>query len=446
MKNLIQEEELGQWRRTHYSREITMSLNGIEVIIMGWVSAIRDHGNIRFIMVRDRYGDIQVIAKKSECTELLIEQIRQVREHSTLAIRGKVRSQEKAPNGAEVIPVELKVFSIAKKAAPFLVKSKISSVGIDTRLNLRAVDLRRNVLQSIFHIRDSTLNAIREFLAAQGFIETNTPKIIATATEGGATLFPIFYYDREAFLAQSPQLYKEQLTMAFENVFEIGQIFRAEPSRTNRHLSEAISIDVEEAFVDYNDIMALLEKMILHTVNSLNERNKNDLLELALELPSIKLPLPRYSYSSVIDELRRTGESIRWGDDLSPQMMKNILHDAVNGFYFITDWPTSIKPFYVKPKSAGSDSMCESFDLMYDGLEVSSGSTRINRKDDLLERMKKQGLNTQAFDYHLRVFDYGVPPHAGFGVGLERLLMAITRIENIRDVTLYPRDIDRLTP
>jgi nondiscriminating aspartyl-tRNA synthetase len=446
LKDLIQEEELGQWRRTHYSREITMSLNGIEVIIMGWVSAIRDHGNIRFIMVRDRYGDIQVIAKKSECTELLIEQIRQVREHSTLAIRGEVRSQEKAPNGAEVIPVELKVFSIAKKAAPFLVKSKISSVGIDTRLNLRAVDLRRNVLQSIFHIRHSTLSTIREFLTAQGFIETNTPKIIATATEGGATLFPIFYYDREAFLAQSPQLYKEQLTMAFENVFEIGQIFRAEPSRTNRHLSEAISIDVEEAFVDYNDIMALLEKTILHTVNSLNERNKNDLLELALELPSIKLPLPRYSYSSVIDELRRTGESIRWGDDLSPQMMKNILHDAVNGFYFITDWPTSIKPFYVKPKSAGSDSMCESFDLMYNGLEVSSGSTRINRKDDLLERMKKQGLNTQAFDYHLRVFDYGVPPHAGFGVGLERLLMAITRIENIRDVTLYPRDIDRLTP
>jgi nondiscriminating aspartyl-tRNA synthetase len=446
LKDLIHEEELGQWRRTHYSREITRSLNGIEVIIMGWVSAIRDHGNIRFIMVRDRYGDIQVIAKKSECPGQLIEQIRQVREHSALAIRGKVRSQEKAPNGAEVIPIELKVFSIAKKAAPFPVKSKISSVGIDTRLNLRAVDLRRNVLQSIFHIRHSTLNAIREFLAVQGFIETNTPKIIATATEGGATLFPIFYYDREAFLAQSPQLYKEQLTMAFENVFEIGQIFRAEPSRTNRHLSEATSLDVEEAFVDYNDIMELLEKMILHIVDSLNERNKNDLLELALELPNIKLPLPRYPYSNIIDELQSTGENIRWGDDLPPQMMKNILHATVNGFYFITDWPTAIKPFYVKPKPTRSESMCESFDLMYGSLEVSSGSTRINRKDDLSERMKKQGLNTQAFDYHLRVFDYGVPPHAGFGVGIERLLMAIMGIDNIRDVTLYPRDIDRLTP
>jgi nondiscriminating aspartyl-tRNA synthetase len=446
LTDLIQEEELGKWRRTHYSREITMSLDGIEVIIMGWVSAIRDHGNIRFIMIRDRYGDIQVIAKKIECTEPLLEQIRQVREHSTLAIRGKVRSQEKAPNGAEVVPAEVKVFSIAKKAAPFLVKSKISSVGIDTRLNLRAVDLRRNVLQSIFHIRNSTLNAIREFLEMQGFMETNTPKIIATATEGGATLFPIFYYDREAFLAQSPQLYKEQLTMAFENVYEIGQIFRAEPSRTNRHLSEATSIDVEEAFVDYSDIMALLEKMILHIINSLSERNKNDLLELDLELPSIKLPLERYSYSNVINELQQAGENIRWGDDLSPQMMKNVLNDTINGFYFIIDWPTAIKPFYVKPKIIGPGSICESFDLMYGSLEISSGSTRINKKHDLLERMKKQGLNTQAFDYHLRVFDYGVPPHAGFGIGLERLIMAITKIENIRDVAFYPRDIDRLTP
>lgn len=234
--------------------------------------------------------------------------------------------------------------------------------------------------------------------------------------------------------------------MAFENVYEIGQIFRAEPSRTNRHLSEATSIDVEEAFVDYNDVMTLLEKMILHIVNSLCERNKSDLLELGLGQPHIKLPLPRYSYSTIIDELQSSGQSIRWGDDLSPQIMKDVLNNTMNGFYFIIDWPIAIKPFYVKPKPTGLGNICESFDLMYGSLEVSSGSTRINRKDDLLERMKKQGLNTQAFDYHLRVFDYGVPPHAGFGVGLERLLMAITKIENIRDVAFYPRDIDRLTP
>ena len=446
MSELIEEEDLGKWRRTHYSSEINSSLEDREVIIMGWVSTVRDHGNMQFIMIRDRYSDIQVIAKKSECTGQLFEQIRQIREHSTLAVRGKVRSQEKAPNGVEVIPLELKVFSIARKAAPFLVQSKTLSVGIDTRLNLRAIDLRRNVLQSVFHIRHTTLNAIREFLVRQGFIEINTPKMIATATEGGATLFPIFYYDREAFLAQSPQLYKEQLTMAFENVFEIGPIFRAEPSRTNRHLSEAISIDVEQAFIDYNDIMSLLEGMIFHIVNSIKEKNTNDLDYLDLELPTIKLPFPKYSYSDLINKLQALGERIKWGDDLSPQIIKNLPDNIMHGFYFITDWPISVKPFYVKPKPAGSESICESFDLMYGSLEISSGSTRINRKDDLLERMRKQGLNTHAFDYHLRVFDYGVPPHAGFGVGLERLLMAITTIENIRDVTLYPRDIDRLTP
>ena len=174
--------------------------------------------------------------------------------------------------------------------------------------------------------------------------------MIATATEGGVTLFPIFYYDREAFLAQSPQLYKEQLTMAFENVFEIGPIFRAEPSRTNRHLSEAISIDVEKAFVDYTDMMALLEGMLLHIMASIKEKKTDDLQYLDLELPTAEMPFPKYSYSNIINQLQNAGERIRWGDDISPQTMKNISDDRMNGFYFITDWPTSLKPFYVKPK------------------------------------------------------------------------------------------------
>jgi aspartyl-tRNA synthetase len=235
--------------------------------------------------------------------------------------------------------------------------------------------------------------------------------------------------------------------MAFENVFEIGPIFRAEPSRTNRHLSESTSIDVEKAFVDYNDIMVLLENMILHIIDSVKEKNRKDLKCLGFQLPTIELPFPKYSYSDLISQLQNEGQIIKWGDDLSPHVMKNLPDKRMNGFYFIIDWPTSVKPFYIKPKSNDkSEGICESFDLMYGSLEISSGSTRINRKDKLLERMKKQGLNTQAFDYHLRVFDYGVPPHAGFGLGLERFIMAITKIDNIRNVILYPRDIDRLTP
>ncbi len=446
MNDQLREEDIGLWRRTHYSSEINLSSEGREVTIMGWISSKRDHGNIQFVIVRDKYGDIQVMAKKNECPEKLFAQFQQLKEHTSLAIRGKIRPQEKAPGGAEIIPSELRVFSIARKAAPFVLQSK-TQIGIDTRLDLRAIDLRRNLLQSIFRIRYTVLNACRGFLAVQGFIEVNTPKMIATATEGGAALFPIFYYDREAFLAQSPQLYKEQLTMAFENVFEIGPIFRAEPSRTNRHLSEAISIDVEKAFVDYNDIMSLLERMILHVLDSIKEKNKADLAALEFQLPNVELPFVRYSYSDLIQLLLESGKEVRWGDDLSPQALKNLQDERTNGFYFITDWPTSIKPFYVKANAMSeSGRISESFDLMHGQLEISSGSTRVNRKDELLERMKKQGLNAQSFDYHLKVFDYGMPPHAGFGIGLERLMMAITNIDNIRDASLYPRDIDRLTP
>jgi aspartyl-tRNA synthetase len=288
------------------------------------------------------------------------------------------------------------------------------------------------------------LNSCREFLRREGFIEVNTPKIIATATEGGATLFPIFYYDREAFLTQSPQLYKEQLTMAFENVFEIGPIFRAEPSRTNRHLSEATSIDIEKAYAEYKDVMEILESMIHYVWDEVKDKNKSNLQYLKIKLPDISFPFQRYRYSDLIEKLQNVGESIEWGDDISQQRLRNLHDKGIKNFYFIIDWPTSIKPFYVKPKSTGTE--CESFDLMYENLELSSGSTRIHDKSELVERMKKQGLNIDAFDFHLRVFDYGMPPHAGFGLGLERLLMSICGVDNIRDVVLFPRDIDRLSP
>ena len=232
--------------------------------------------------------------------------------------------------------------------------------------------------------------------------------------------------------------------MAFENVFEIGPIFRAEPSRTNRHLSEAISIDIEKAYADYNDIMEILERMIHFLWDQVKDKNKSHLEYLKIELPELSFPFQRYRYSDLIEKLQKAGQSIEWGDDISQQKLRNLEDNDVKNFYFIVDWPTSIKPFYVKPKSTGTE--CESFDLMYRNLELSSGSTRIQNKHELIERMKKQGLNTEAFDFHLKVFDYGMPPHAGFGLGLERLMMSMCNVDNIRDVVLFPRDIDRLSP
>ena len=431
------------WKRTHYSKSIDTTTNGSEVTIIGWISSIREHSNIKFLTVNDRFGSIQVILKKGEYPASLESEISKIRDHTAIAIKGKVRTEPKAPNGIELIPNDFRILSLANKNSPIVIQSR-KGVGIDTRLDLRAVDLRRPYLQSIFNIRYTVLNSCREFLRREGFIEVNTPKIIATATEGGAALFPIFYYDREAFLTQSPQLYKEQLTMAFENVFEIGPIFRAEPSRTNRHLSEATSIDVEKAYVDYNDVSEILERMILFLWNEIKDKNKSHLEYLKIQLPDLSFPFKRYTYSDLIEKLQRSGQSIEWGDDISQQKLSKLDDEDMKLFYFITDWPTSIKPFYVKPKPTGTE--CESFDLMYGDLELSSGSTRIHDKDELIERMKKQGLNTDAFDFHLKVFDYGMPPHAGFGLGLERLMMSMCGVDNIRDAVLFPRDIDRLSP
>jgi aspartyl-tRNA synthetase len=446
--NILREEELGNWRKSHYSSEINPSLEGRSVILMGWISSIRDHGNIQFIMLRDKDGDTQIIAKKGQCPDLVYEQVLQLKEHTSLGVNGKVISQRKAPNGIEIIPLELKVFSIPIQAPPFMIQNR-NPAGIDTRLDFRAIDLRRKYLQDIFIIRNNILKYIRNFLSNEKFIEVNTPKIIATASEGGTALFPIFYYEREAFLAQSPQIYKEQLTMAFEKVFEIGPIFRAEPSRTNRHLSEATSIDIESAFVDYNDIMVLLEKLIQFIIKSLSEddNSKNSPeLDIDQKINDNNKPFTRLKYSELTERLRNIGEKVRWGDDISPQVIKKLDDDRLNNnFYFITDWPTAAKPFYVKENEDDSK-ICESFDLMYGSLEISSGSTRISNKEILIDRMKKKGLNLNSFDYHLRIFSYGVPPHAGCGVGLERLLMTLTKIDNIRDAILYPRDIDRLAP
>jgi nondiscriminating aspartyl-tRNA synthetase len=434
------ETELGTLRRSHYSNEINASMDGSQVTVMGWVLTIRGHGNISFATVRDQNGDLSIVAKKGDCPDEIREKISLLKAHSSIAIIGKVKASEKAPCGYEIIPTELRVFSDVEKIPPF--EPTVKTVkNIDTRLEVRPIDLRRDVLQHIFKTRSLVLKSIREYFGNQNFVEINTPKMIATATEGGAALFPIFYYNKEAFLAQSPQLYKEQLTMSFEKVFEIAPIFRAEPSRTNRHLAEAISIDLEEAFVDYNDVMNRIEEIIKVSVQTVNDYKKAN---PDAEFPEIAVPetIPRYSYDDLVEKMKKAGAKTEWGDDLYPSNLKKI---GLDGFYFITDWPLAPKPFYVKD-SKSNPKVSESFDLMYGDLELSSGSTRIEKRNELEERMKNKGMKTDAFEYHLAAFDYGVPPHAGCGIGLERLIMVLTGTENIRDTTFYPRDVDRLTP
>ena len=434
------ETELGNLRRSHYSDELNASMDGTQVTVMGWVLTVRGHGNISFATIRDKNGDLSIVSKKGDCPDEIREKISSLKAHSSVAIIGNVKSSEKAPSGFEIIPTELRVFSEVTKIPPFEPTAKTVK-NIDTRLEVRPIDLRRNILQHVFKTRSLVLKSIRDYFHSQNFVEINTPKMIATATEGGAALFPIFYYNKEAFLAQSPQLYKEQLTMSFEKVFEIAPIFRAEPSRTNRHLAEAISIDLEEAFVDYNDVMSRIEEIIkvsIKTANDYIEKN-TDCEFTPTPIPEI---IPRYTYDDLVERMQKAGANTEWGDDLYPSNLKKI---GLEGFYFITDWPLGPKPFYVKD-SKSNPKISESFDLMFGDLELSSGSTRIEKRDELAQRMSNKGMKTDSFEYHLNAFDYGVPPHAGCGIGLERLIMALTGTENIRDTTFYPRDVDRLTP
>lgn len=431
--------ELDDLRRTHYSDQLDSSLDGKTVTVMGWIMSVRGHGNISFVDMGDKNGQVQVVAKKGRCPDDIFEAISALKPHSSVAITGTIHSSPKAA-GVEMEPAELRVFSAVTKIPPFDPQAKTVK-NIDTRLEARYIDLRRTVLRHVFCARSHILEAVRKYFVSSGFVEASTPKIIASATEGGAALFSIFYYNKEAFLAQSPQLYKEQLTMSFERVFEIAPIFRAESSRTNRHLAEAISIDLEEAFVGYEDVMDRVEGIIRVSAGA-----ASDYLikhpDAGFIIPQIPEKIPRYTYAELVEKMQGAGVKTEFGDDLYPSGLKKI---GLDGFYFIRDWPLGPKPFYVKA-APGDAQTSESFDFMFGDLELSSGSSRINKRAELEQRMKNKGMKTDSFRYHFDAFDYGMPPHAGCGIGLERLMMALTGTENIRDVTFYPRDADRLAP
>ena len=449
------ETSLGSQRRTHYSSQISPEMDGQKTIIMGWVLTVREHGSITFVTIKDKDGEIPIVAKKGNCPDEVREEIATLKAHSSIAISGTIKSSQKSPFGFEIIPDQIRVFSKVQKVPPFEPVAKTVK-NIDTRLEVRSIDLRRDILQHTFKIRSHVLHAIRQYFVDDGFTEISTPKIISSATEGGAALFSIFYYDKQAFLAQSPQLYKEQLTMSFEKVFEIAPIFRAESSRTQRHLSEAISIDLEEAFVDYNDVMDRIESILKVSANAAktymqNIKGNNN----TIAIPNIPNKIPRYTYQDLLAQIQQKGSKAQWGDDLYPSDLKKL---GLDGFYFIVDWPLGPKPFYVKEATLNkkyqntpnntkdSKRISESFDLMYGELEISSGSTRIEKREELEAQLKIKGMNVDSFEYHLGAFEYGVPPHAGCGIGLERLMMALTGTENIRDATFYPRDVDRLVP
>jgi aspartyl-tRNA synthetase len=435
--------DLGGWRRTHFTSQITPELEGREVVLMGYVGALRDLGGLRFLTLHDREGFVQVTAPRAKVSEEVFREMGQLSPQSCVAVKGRVVLARQAPGGVEVIPSELRLLNPALSPLPLEPTGKIKS-NLDTRLDSRLLDLRHPRQLAIFRIKHEIVGIVRRFLTGKGFLEVQTPKIVATATESGAALFPVTYFDREAFLSQSPQLYKEVLTGCFDRVFEIGPIFRAEEHDTPRHLNETTSIDLEAAFVTQEEVMEILEEMLVEIFAGIREKCRRELQVLERELEVPEKPFPRLTYDEALRKLEGAGLKVKWGEDLSTPAERK-LGELMGGPYFITDWPTSIKPFYILPKQEREE-ICEAFDLMYGELELASGGTRIHREELLVRRLREKGLRPESFESHLRNFRYGMPPHAGFGLGLDRLTMVITGVSNIREVVLFPRDRRRLTP
>ncbi|MCK5631211.1 aspartate--tRNA(Asn) ligase [Candidatus Bathyarchaeota archaeon] len=434
---------MDDWRKTTSTSDVTSESDGKEVTLFGWIKEIRDLGAVKFLILQDREGTIQLTIVKNRAEEKVLRKTDLIQTQYCVAVKGTVKKTSMTKRGFEVIPREIKILGVAQHPLPLDVTGKTSAL-LDTRLNARVLDLCHEENRALWSVQSKALEALRQFLTDRGFIEVYTPRIISTATEGGAALFSMNYFDQEAYLAQSPQLYKEQLTLCFEKVFEIGPFFRAEASHTRRHLSEFISIDIEQAFVKSSDVMKLLEEIMHFTCTTVKENCRKELEILKHEVEVPKLPLKRLTYSEVLEELKTEGNSVPWGEDIPTPAYRTLgkLHPY---FYFVTDWPTESKPFYIAPKEDQPE-VSEGFDLMWRWMELASGGTRVHAKSVLMHRLKEQGLNPESFRHHLQVFDYGVPPHAGWATGLERMVMMLTGKRNIREVVLFPRDRSRLTP
>ncbi len=430
------------------SKSITSADFENEVEIDGWVQEIRALGGIAFLIVRDRHGTIQVALPKKKVTPELFATATALARESVVRIRGAVKQSAQARNGYEIIPSVIDVLSPARSPLPMGVVDKVN-VEMDTRLNNRYMDLRKPEVRAVFEIKSMVLQLIDEYLVDHNFVEVFTPKIVASGAEGGSTLFKIDYFGQPAYLAQSPQLYKQMLmSTGLDRIFEISPAFRAEPSDTIRHVSEFISFDGEMAHIRrMRDVLDVLEGCVQYTVEGVAKNGSELVSKLGIEINLPKTPYPVIAYSEALDMVVAEGLSLNMGDDLGTEGEKivgDIMAEKGYDVYWIVEYPEEAKPFYIMERDGTPFSY--SFDLDYRGQEIASGGQREHRYDRLVERMKKKGLDPESFDFYLAAFAYGMPPHGGWGLGVERLVQKMLNLPNVRETIIFPRDRNRLTP
>jgi len=414
-----------------------------EVTLRGWVSRIRVLGKTIFVVLKDCSGEVQCVAAPESIKghHLKLE--------DAVEIVGRVRRESRAKLGYELDILGVRVLNRSGLQLPFTSFSDLDSVNAETLVEYRPLALRNAVIGNVFRLQAALLRFFRQFLTQRRFMEIVTSKLVSSGTEGGTNLFEVKYFDRVAYLAQSPQFYKEHGVAGFERVFETGHVYRAEPHATTRHLTEYYSLDLEFGFIDGpEDVIQLERELLTYIFENINE-HFGDLVSLYREqpLPSM-LKVPCWEFASCLVLLKETFNRTDLSDDLDPEAERQLCQlaekDCGVPAVFVLGFPLSGRPFYTAPR--GTSGAAGSFDLLYQGIEITTGGQRLHRREDLEKALRTRGIDPSNFESHLKMFDLGMPPHGGFAIGLERLTAQVLNLSNVRQASLYPRDRTKLTP
>jgi nondiscriminating aspartyl-tRNA synthetase len=418
---------------------------GEEIKLQGWIFQIRPVGKIKFVILRDRTGIVQTIVLNKDIDIFNIER------ESVVAIYGKPKLEKQAPNGVEVEVSKIEVIEKAQSPLPFEVNraTELTNVKIDSILDHRPFSLRNPELASIFRVQAEIVRSFADFMRSEGFLQMHTSKIISAGTEGGTNLFPIQYFEQTAYLAQSPQFYKQMMVGAgYERVFEVGFVYRAEDHATSRHINEYLSLDFEMGFIESEqDVISEEIRLLKYMFEQIRKNCAEELKIHNVDLPEIKT-IPQLRLAEAIKIIKeKFDKKIEIDNDLDPEGERLICEyskkEFDSDFVYITHYPASGRPFYTMP---AEDGLTRGFDLLYKGLEVTTGSQRINNFQMLVDSMNKFGLKPENFEFYLEIFRYGMPPHGGLAIGTERMTQQILNLKNIREASLFPRDRFRLTP
>jgi nondiscriminating aspartyl-tRNA synthetase len=431
-----------QFSRRVFIQSISSQV-GQPVLLRGWVSHLRSLASTTFIVLSDCSGTVQCVLASARLKGIALKL------DDTIEVEGVVRADTRAKGGVEVHLERLEVLNPAGNRLPFNSCGDLSEVGVETRVEYRPLAARNTAIGNVFRVQAAILRLFREFLTSQRFTEIVTSKLLSSGTEGGTQLFEVKYFDRVAYLAQSPQFYKEHGVAAFERVFETGHVYRAEPHASSRHLTEYCSLDLELGFIDGPEEIIELERQLLsYMFAQLNAEFGEHLAHIGCPpLPQLDA-VPVWEFEQCLELLRAEYGDHQLTNDLDPEAERRLCAIAERQFgvpaAFIIGFPLASRPFYSAAR--GESGAAQSFDLLFRGLEITSGGQRLHRRESLERALRGRGIDPLPFESHLRMFELGMPPHGGLAIGLERLTALVLGISNVREAVLYPRDRYRLSP